>query len=287
MQINDDLASIHAYLCADGYVIKSKNEKYKYFHIGLRNTNSVLLKDFQNKFNKCFKLKPHICEGRCRIGSKEIYNLLTEEFGSFYSDSWRMPKLNETNLKSWLRSYFDCEGWVRNHKRQNRHIGADCINKKGLIQVKEGLNKLGINSKFKKRNTRDIYHLAIYGKENLIKFQKEINFLHPDKKEKLQLAINSYMDYVWKDNFKEIFKEKAKLKKGSNVIRLCSILKPNLERMSKFLKTYKINSKIYEMKNGFGKIYYELAIYGKENINKLQALNLINNGYKTKKGVGI
>ena len=47
-----DLISIHAYLCADGYVIKSKNPKYKYFKIGLRNTNPVLLRDFQEKFEE-------------------------------------------------------------------------------------------------------------------------------------------------------------------------------------------------------------------------------------------
>ena len=55
MKIGENLAAVHAYLCADGYVIKNpENSKYNYFHIGLRNTNLVLLKDFQENFYQVF-----------------------------------------------------------------------------------------------------------------------------------------------------------------------------------------------------------------------------------------
>ncbi len=288
MRIDPNLSSIHAYLCADGYVIKNpESQKHKYYHIGLRNTNMELLKDFQNKFYKYFKIKPHLVKERCRIQSKEIYEELTNNFGSFYSKDWELPKLNKNNIKYWLRSYFDCEAWVRNQERQNRHIGLDSINENGIYQIKKELGKLGIVSKVKKRNTRNIYTLNIYGKENLIKFQNKINFLHPEKKEKLQSSINSYMNYIWKNNFKEIFRKRARLKKDNNVVRLCSILKTNLEKMNKFLKNNKIESKIYKRTNGLNKIYYELSIYGKENINKLNALNLINNERKIKEDLRV
>ena len=135
MKFDENLAAVHAYLCADGYVIKNpKTQKQKYYMIGFRNTNLTLLKDFQEKFEKVFGIKPYLIEGeRCRIGNKEIYGLLTKEFGSFYSWEWRMPKLNKKLMKIWLRAYFDCEGWVTCKSHQNRMIGADCVNEKGDV----------------------------------------------------------------------------------------------------------------------------------------------------------
>ena len=105
MKMDKNLAAIHAYLCADGYVIKNpETQKQKYHVIGFRNTNLILLKDFQRRFEKVFKIKPHLDEGqRCRIGSKEIYRKLTKEFGSFYSWKWRMPK----NLKESTGNYLN------------------------------------------------------------------------------------------------------------------------------------------------------------------------------------
>src|SRR3990172_3112733 len=114
MKIDENLAAIHAYLCADGYVTRNPpTQKNKYYRIALRNTNLILLRDFQNKFEKIFSIRPHIREdGRCEIGSREIYEKLTKQFGSFYSWEWKMPELSEKLSKIWLRAYFDCEGWV-------------------------------------------------------------------------------------------------------------------------------------------------------------------------------
>lgn len=109
--MNSDLAIIHGYLCSDGYVIKNpESQKLKYYMIGFRNYNHILLKDFHDKFYNYFNKKPHIYRNeRVRIGSKEIYNYLTDNFGSFYSKDWTLPKLNNKNLKLWLRAYFDCD----------------------------------------------------------------------------------------------------------------------------------------------------------------------------------
>ena len=89
MKFDKDLASIHAYLCSDGYVVKNpETQKHKYYYIGLRNTNNVLLEDFQRKFHEKFGVKPIITnEGRCKIQSKEIYNILTKKI-TYYSDRW-------------------------------------------------------------------------------------------------------------------------------------------------------------------------------------------------------
>lgn len=273
--MNTNLASLHAYLCADGYVIKNpKHQKQKYYCIGLRNNNEVLLKDFQNKFYKIFKLKPYIYkDGRCRIGSKGIYYFLTKKFGSFYSKDWTFPNLKKEHLKYWLKSYFDCEAWVKIKDRQDRSIGLDSINEEGLLQIQKALLKFKIKSKIKKRKNRKIYTLNIYGKENLVRFQKEINFLHPKKKEKLKQAINSYMNYEWIIS-KRLIRQKAKIKKPF-IIRIISNLKENLIKTQNFLNQHEIESKIYRRKNGQGTTYYSLRIQKKHLILKFIKIGLL------------
>ncbi len=278
MLFNENLSAIHAYLCADGYVIKNpETQKHKYYYIGLRNTNIILLEDFQKKFENEFNLKPRMGkDGRCVIQNKEIYYSLTKNF-SYYSKDWKMPILSKENLKYWLGAYFDCEAWVSLEERKSRLIGLDSINLKGLEQIKESLEIFEIPSKMKKVKNRNIFRLFIYGKENLIKFQKDIGFLHPKKKEKLKSAINSYVNYNWifpddKEKLRNFILEKAKI--SEKRIRFYSIIKENLEKLSKILfNQFEIESKIYgPWVNGLGNKYYQLIIHKKKEIKKFKQL---------------
>ncbi|MBT3835722.1 hypothetical protein HOD05_03320 [Candidatus Woesearchaeota archaeon] len=194
MKFDPNLSAIHGYLCSDGYVIKNpETQKHKYYHIGFRNFNQTLLEDYQKRFEKVFGLKPHLTnEGRCRIQNKDIYFKLTKNY-SYYSYEWEFPKISVKNSKYWLRSFFDAEAWVENYPRKSRLIGLDCCNEKGLFQIQEALMKLNIKSSIKKRKGRTIWRITICGKENLKIFQKQVNFLHPSKKKKLQEALNSYV----------------------------------------------------------------------------------------------
>ncbi len=267
---------MHAYLCADGYVIKNpETQKHKYYYIGLRNTNQVLLEDFQKRFEEQFGLKPIITnEGRCKIQNKEIYSFLTKDF-SYYSKEWRLPQLSEQNLRFWLRAFFDCEGWVFLKHRQNRHIGLDSINLQGLKQIQESLKQVGIESKMKEVKNRNIYRLLIYGKENLIKFKKKINFLHPQKNEKLKKVVSDFVDYNWNfpinnNQLKPFISSQARI--GKNRIRFNSIIKDNLKKLSIILlNNFKIESKVYgPWVNGLGNKYYQLIIHKKEQIDKFK-----------------
>ena len=276
MRLSKDLVSIHAYLCADGYVIKSpKTQKHTYFKIGLRNTNFILLKDFQDKFEREFKIKPHFIEGqRCSIGSREIYEKLTKELS-----------------KIWLRTYFDCEGWVFCKTHQNRHIGADCVNENGINQIILSLNNLNIKTIKKYNQKRHIYRILIYGKENLNKFYKEVGFLHPEKLKKLNDVIEDFIVYKWsfpenKEDYKKfifnLLKKRAKIKKPY-YIRVISKELNNLKKLKNGLnKLYKINSKINKNINGVGFIYYELYINKKEDVQKLIKMGVIKNLFKKK-----
>ena len=82
MKFNKNLAAIHSYLCADGYVIKNPpTQKNKYYYIGLRNTCDKLLEDFEKKFYEEFKIMPRRCkDGRTVITNKKLYYHLTEKY---------------------------------------------------------------------------------------------------------------------------------------------------------------------------------------------------------------
>lgn len=268
MKFDGDLAAIHAYLCSDGYAITNpKSQKHKYYYIGLRNTNLVLLKDFQTRFYRFFGVKPIITDdGRAKIQNKEIYKKLTKAH-NYYSDRWIMPKLNKNLLKIWLRAYFDCDGWVYVAKAKNRKIGLDSINYSGILQIKSALSKkFGIESLVKKRKDREIWSLGIYGKDNLTKFAKNIGFRHPRKDEKLKEAVKSYMNYSWivpssKKELAGFVQTKGRRSQKRGQIRFNSVLKKNFIRLKKALIRHGIASRISKERiNGNGNKYYTLSI---------------------------
>jgi len=291
MKFDENLTAIHAYLCADGYLIKNPpTQKHKYYRIGFRNTNLVLLKDFQEKFEKVFRLKPFIRkEGRCEKSSKEIYEKLTKKFGSFYSYHWTAPKLNNKLSKIWLRAFFDCEGWIFCKTHQNRHIGLDSVNEEGINQIIILLKGLEIKVIKRIIKNRNIYRILIYGEKNLIKFKEKIGFLHPEKSLKLDLSIGDYIKYLWDfpQNEKECkkfiikkLKDKIRIKKPY-YIRIITKEKENLDKLKYYLERfYDINSLVYKRINGIGTTYYELNINKKDEVKKLTKLKLIPNLFK-------
>jgi len=283
LKFDKNLSAVHGYLCSDGYVIRNPpTQRHKYYKMGLRNYNETLLVDFQEKFNSVFGIKPNLQkDGRCTIGNKEIYYKLTNDF-SYYSREWRLPKLSKDNLRYWLRAFFDCEGWVMCRKAKDRHIGADSVNYGGLKQIKKSLSRLNITSKLKKIKDKGIWRLHIFGKDNLIKFQKEINFLHPIKNKKLQKSIDSYVNYKWE--FPENLSSRGQF--VLNIIRkrlngkiprrisICSKIRKNLLEMQKELySNFKILSLVSKKRiNGLGNYYYELNINRLEDIEKIKTL---------------
>ena len=190
---------------------------------------------------------------------------MTKEF-SFYSYEWKLPKLRKDSLSYWLRAFFDCEGWVENQPAKSRLIGADCCNEAGLLSIQEALKKFEIYSQIKKRSGRIIWRLTICDLNNLKRFEKNIGFLHPQKKQKLIEAIHSYKNYLWNipENKKELLKfitEKGKLRKSRNEIRFMSIRKDNLLNLKKALNKHDISSNIFgPWKNNTGSLYYCLII---------------------------
>src|SRR3989338_8376305 len=268
MKFDKNLAAIHGYLCSDGYVIKNpESQKHKYYYIGLRNTNNVLLRDFQQKFEAVFGIKPIITnEGRCKIQNKEIYKLLTNEF-SYYSYEWKLPKLNKEQLAYWLRAFFDCEGWVENQPELYRRlIRAESCNERGILDIQVALRKFGINSYVKKKANRTIWRLTICDRKSIINFHKNINFLHPEKKFNLSQAIASYKNFYWviptnKEELLSFVNLNGKIIEYRNQIRFSSIIRKNLIELRKALNKHDINSRMFgPWISGTGSKYYCLII---------------------------
>jgi len=279
MRFNKNLSIIHGYLCADGYVSRNlPHQKHKYYSIGFRNKNYTLLKDFQDNFHKVFKVKPALIKNqRCRLYSKEIYYTLMEN-GPYHSNNWKYPNLSKENARYWLRAFFDCEGWIIVDKRKTRSICLESINQYQLPLIQKALKEFNINSKIYKRKNRTTSNITIPDKQSIINFKKEIGFLHPKKKEKLKKAIDSFIDYNWdfsNFNIKRFMKKKSKFRKPYFIV-IFSIIKENLEKLSISLKEkYNIESKIYKNKNGYGTIYYYLAVQKRDEVRKVINNNLV------------
>lgn len=302
MKFNQDLAAIHGYLCGDGYISSRNLEPC----IKFTNTNLKLVKDFKKRIESLWNIKHRITIKKVKnkkdlycysATKKEIYEELIK-YGPYHTENWEIPikYLDRKGLRLWLRAFFDCEAWLQFRPHQTRTIAIHSLNHNGLIQIQKQLKDVfNINSVVTKRKTRNISYLGIYGKDDLIKFQKEINFLHDEKRKKLKNIINSYTVYIWQfpkepDKLKKFIKNlirkraRSKLCKGRPIyVRLFSIIEGNLKKLAKNLDNlYGIKSKIYRSVNGNGTVYYELSIQDIYSIKKMLENGLISKSLKAK-----
>lgn len=108
-----------------------------------------------------------------------------------------------------------------------------------------------------------------------MKFKENIGFLHPNKRQKLYDAINSYVNLEWnlpktqKDLF-EFVEVRGRFSSKRKEIRFNSVIKQNLEKLKQLLKVNRINSKILgPWTNPYSPIWYCLILKGEE-FNKIK-----------------
>ncbi len=300
MKFDENLAVLHGYLCGDGYISSLDKERC----IKFSNTHLKLVEDFKKRTENIFNIKRRITVRKVKnkkvayfycATKKEVYEELIK-YGPYYTENWRLPVdfLDRKGLSLWLRAFFDSEGWLQFRPHQTRTIAAHSLNHRGLLQIQTALkNVFGISSAVKKEKNRKISYLGIYGKDDITKFQKEINFLHTEKRNKLMVMTHSYLSYEWKfpedkkelERFiKTIIEEKARFKlcRGKPFyIRFFSIIEDNLKKLSKNLYLlYGIRSKIYPSINGMGTLYYELSVQDIDSVKKMLKRGLIKNSIK-------
>ena len=157
----------------------------------------------------------HLTKGKYTSGTsliqahnKNIIKFLKSLHQDYKSNSLNIPDFVNTKelQKEFLRAFYDDEGCValRIFKKTNEIKRNITLSSNSLILLEEIKKILQENFDIKSNRihkyTKIInlkifinYTLSITGKSNFEKFRKEIGFAHPQKRDKLNLMIESYI----------------------------------------------------------------------------------------------
>jgi hypothetical protein len=217
MIVSKSLSRIIAKISGDGHL----NKRYIRYSNKCKLLRDEFVADIHREFRKVHIIKGVVNSGTpfVQIQDKKLNKYLQKFHPNYKSKNLIVPKqIRDSRLSiqvEYLRALFDDDGTVgirvyEKTKEWKRDIKIDSKSKALLRDIKELLkkgfkietNKIGSCQKEDK-----VWHyLIITGKENLIKFQKSIDFKHPIKKKKLKILIDSYGKTFRRDNegFKEI-----------------------------------------------------------------------------------
>ena len=100
---------------------------------------------------------------------------------------------NTDLISSLLQALYDDEGYLYPQK----YMIVISQKQKDLVNdIREIVKKVGIKPNkiliHQPRNRTLMYYFSITGKENILLFNKKIDFLHPVKKEKLKILVKKY-----------------------------------------------------------------------------------------------
>ena len=130
------------------------------------------------------------------ISSLDIWNDI-HRYATFGTRSWGLrkealrrlisDKVSRTDVGYGLRGFFDADGSVKYQaKRSSRQVTATSVNWEGLQQISTLLGKIGIR--------HSVYEdgIAIFGRRNLLEYQKTIGFGIARKNEALNNMISTF-----------------------------------------------------------------------------------------------
>jgi intein/homing endonuclease len=190
-------ARIHGFLCGDGSVSWRKEKCQNKIHCEIRfypddiSMVSAYLSAFKIIYNKkptVTQRKNHFC---VYLNSMTVVKDLRID-GSFGSTEWSIPDwvfYDSKNLREWLRAFYDSEAYIN-----KKEIRIQSVNRDGIIQIRDALEKFGISSKFysyqrKEKTWNTNYHLVISRKKSRCAFLKNIGFNHSIKATKLKADV--------------------------------------------------------------------------------------------------
>jgi len=142
------------------------------------------------------------------VQNKPLFEFITSIVSSYKSANLKVPNFVDTKelQKEFLSALYDDEGSapLRVFKKTNEIKRNVNLSSNSLNIIKQIKNILFSNFKIvTNRISKNVYHrnskvfinyiLNITGKENLENFQREIGFNHPEKRNKLNLMLNSYI----------------------------------------------------------------------------------------------
>jgi intein/homing endonuclease len=212
------MARCLAYVSADGYL----STKY----IRYSTTCKALREEFKNDLLQEFGAL-HITEGNSSSGTpfvqvqrKHVIVVFLQHMSDFRSSSVHIPtsvlRSSDDVRQQFMRALYDDEGCValRLSKRQEwkRSITLTSNSFKLLAQASTLLMAWGIQPNAIIRTNAQArdksYVLAITGKENILRYGREVGFMHPRKVRMLEFMIRSfYATSKSKDRFNALQSE--------------------------------------------------------------------------------
>jgi hypothetical protein len=197
---------------------KISGDGYLYYrYIRYSNKCPELIKEFKKDILKEFR-NINLTEGKTNSGTpfvqihgRNIIKKFLEHLSDFKSKNIVIPlaikEANKNIKKEYLRAFYDDEGCsslriFNKTKEWKRTLALGSNSKRILEEIKIMLlNDFNIKSNNIIKNKREdcCYVLGISGKDNFIKFRKEIGFKHPKKSKILDLIIESYGKTIHKN----------------------------------------------------------------------------------------
>src|SRR3989338_3304050 len=193
-KLTNEKSYILGVLCGDGHINKN------FAQLEISNNDLEFMKEFLRcvylayhwKFNYHFREKKNTIV--TYISPEYIVNDLLN-ISTFGVRKWRVPNIIKStkklsNVSYFLRGFYDSEGCVGRHE-----VIFTVVNKNGALDIIKLLNRFKINATFKnynRKNIGDIYHVGIYGKENIKRFRDRVGFSMTRKQNKF---INLYKDW--------------------------------------------------------------------------------------------
>ncbi len=185
-------ARLNGYLCGDGSVmLRRERGQYERGDISFYPDHLSLIAPYSECLDVLYNKKPNIAKKhnyyQVRVSSIcAVRHILSE--GIFTAKGWRVPEWvmqNKWCSREWLRAFYDCEGYVG-----QRRIHLQCVNKKGMDQIREMLGGFDIETRKyvyerKNKNWNTNYHLGIFKKESRYNFLNTIGLNHKEKLRKL------------------------------------------------------------------------------------------------------
>ena len=188
--ISSDLYKFVAYVIADGHLTPTS--------VQFNNINKELRKEFKNLGEKIFNIKgieefPKNRTPKIVFFNKPIATILNEVFEIPYENKARKVKVPESlylqdnkSIAEFIQAISDCES----------HVGRTEIEISTTSkELSEGLSRLllrlGIVSY--KITRKNHYRIYISGTKNLENYQKNINYMHPEKSKKLNNIVNRHL----------------------------------------------------------------------------------------------
>ncbi|MFB6158933.1 MAG: DEAD/DEAH box helicase [Candidatus Nanohalobium sp.] len=208
-KLDKDLAWLIGAVAGDGYIGSSA--------VNLSGSETRLLERFEDIVDQ--KLDRNVSVNKRKkddvktysFNAKAVSDILHDYFGiprEKKAQNLKMPEIGlpDELLASYIRGLFDTDGSV--NRRENSE-GASCIefytaSDRLATELHTSLLRFGINAHRDRRKTEgreteirgekihtngDIHRLKIYGSDQLRKYRDEIGFTHPEKKSRLDEAI--------------------------------------------------------------------------------------------------